>query len=106
MDLVKYIKLCVLCGCERVFKNKKSFANNKRDRYIKCAMNLPEYKEKDLIRQKKLLDELNCQFYRIDQKTLSVYKVHVNQQFDLTEKIQETLHKFKQYIINIICHLT
>lgn len=46
MTSEKYTKICSICGCERVFKNKKSFLSNKKDKCLKCAMNSEEYKEK------------------------------------------------------------
>ncbi|MBC8427905.1 MAG: hypothetical protein H8D94_00380 [Candidatus Pelagibacter sp.] len=32
-------------------------------------------KEKDVIRQHKIIDELNCDFYRIRQKDMNLYKI-------------------------------
>jgi NUMOD3 motif len=56
--------------------------------------NKPETKQKDLIRQKNLLNELNCQFYRVDERNNKVYKVDNNNEVDHTDKIQELLNEF------------
>jgi very-short-patch-repair endonuclease len=57
----------------------------------------PKIREKDLIRQEKLLNALQCQFYRIDEKNKKVYKVDNNfTNTDLTKKLQNTLNEFKK----------
>jgi hypothetical protein len=57
----------------------------------------PKIREKDLIRQEKLLNALQCQFYRIDEKNKKVYKVDNNfTNTDLTQKLQNALNEFKK----------
>jgi hypothetical protein len=52
-------------------------------------------KEKDLIRQKNLINHLNCKFYRIREKTYDVYK-YDNLPEDLTKVIKNILIKNKR----------
>lgn len=56
--------------------------------------NKQKQKAKDIIRQKHIIETLNCNFYRINEITKKVYKVD-NGSTDHSEKIQEVLNEFK-----------
>jgi|694.fasta_scaffold48771_7 hypothetical protein len=56
--------------------------------------NKKKQKEKDIIRQKYIIETLNCNFYRIDEITKKVYKVD-NCSIDYSKKIQEVLNEFE-----------
>lgn len=56
--------------------------------------NRKKQKEKDTIRQKYIIETLNCSFYRIDEITKKVYKVDSLLK-DYSEKIQEVLNEFE-----------
>ena len=55
-----------------------------------------QLKEKDIQRQNNLIKKLNCQFYRIREKTKSVYKTD-NTNIDHTSDIQKALNEHKTY---------
>lgn len=52
-------------------------------------------KEKDIIRQKYIIDNLKCNFYRINEITKEVIKVD-NNIVDYSKKIQEILNEFQK----------
>ena len=58
--------------------------------------NHQKVKQADMIRQRHLIDKLNCQFYRIDETRNVVYKVDNNFSEDYTQLIQETLNEFQK----------
>lgn len=52
-----------------------------------------ELKDKDIKRQNNLKNHLNCQFYRIREKTKFVYKID-DTSYDYTKKIQNLLNEY------------
>jgi len=57
--------------------------------------NKKKQKEKDIIRQKYIINNLQCNFYRINEITKKVVKIDDNI-IDYSKIIQETLHEFEK----------